>query len=245
MAVVRRFFVDPMPPEGAAAPLGDAERKHARVLRLERGAAVELFDGRGASRAAVVESIGRDGLTVRAGAPMAAPAAESPLRVTVAQGLCRGARMDEVVRHGTELGVVAFVPVRFRRSTRRDGNLDRWRAIARDAARQSGRSVVPGVSPVLDLDGLLAGGFAGSRLLLHPPGEGVAPLAEGVDADADAVELVVGPEGGLEPGEVDAALRRGYRRVSLGPRILRTETAGLAAVAALQALRGDLGRVDS
>ncbi len=225
--------------------LGGAERRHARVLRLERGAEVELFDGRGGVWGGTVADVTRDGLDVRVGVRRPAMAAESPLSLTVVQGLCRGAPMDEVVRHGTELGVAGFVPVRFHRSTRRNGNLDRWRAIARDAARQCGRGVVPRVEEICAFDEFLSRAPAGLRLLLHPPGEGICPLGALAAGEIRAVSVVVGPEGGLEHAEVRAALDGGIRAVSLGPRILRTETAGLAAVAALQAQYGDLGAAGS
>jgi 16S rRNA (uracil1498-N3)-methyltransferase len=241
MAALHRFFVDSSPATDEVLALGDAERRHARVLRLERGAAVELFDGRGGSWEATVADAARDRLEVHVGARRPPPASESPLTLTVVQGLCRGSRMDEVVRHGTELGVACFVPVRCHRSTRRDGNPERWRAIARDAARQSGRSVVPPVEPICDLDQFLSRAPAGLGLLLHPPVDGIPPLGALAVDSVSSASLVVGPEGGLEGGEVRAALEGGFRAVSLGPRILRTETAALAAVAALQARYGDLG----
>lgn len=242
MAVPRRFFVPPSPTPGDLVPLGDAERRHARVLRLAEGDAVELFDGLGGAWEARVQAISRDGLEVVVGpATQSVIALESPLSLTLAQGLARGSRMDEVIRHGTELGVRHFQPVRFHRSTRRAGNLERWRSIARDAARQCGRSVVPDVGEVVDLGTFLEQAGRGWLCLLQPPGEGVLPLSEALPGSIVEATLVVGPEGGLDADEIAATRRAGYAGVSLGPRVLRTETAGLAVVAAIQALRGDLG----
>lgn len=242
MVAPRRFFVSTSPRPGDVVLLGDAERRHARVLRLAEGDAVELFDGLGGAWEARVGTVSRGRLEVVVGPKgPAGIVRESPLTLTLAQGLARGARMDEVIRHGTELGIGRFVLVRFRRSTRRDGNPERWRSIARDAARQCGRNVVPEVGEVVDLGTFLEGERSGWSCLLLPPGEGVLTLSMALPEPLHAATLVVGPEGGLDDDEIAAARRAGFHGISLGPRVLRTETAGLAAVAAIQALRGDLG----
>ncbi len=222
--------------------LGDAECRHARVLRLAAGDAVELFDGRGGAWEARVEVSSRQRLEVSVGPRVSRSAAtEPPLELTLVQGLARGARMDEVIRHGTELGVARFIPVRFRRSTRRGGNVERWRSIARDAARQCGRDVVPEVGEVADLHAWLSGPPEGWRCLLRPPAPGVHSLSAALPRTLSAAVVIVGPEGGLDDDEIAAVHTAGFESVSLGPRVLRTETAGLASVAAILALRGDLG----
>jgi len=201
------------------------------------GAEIVLFDGRGGAWLGRVESVGRRDMQVFVQQEMADPGIESPLRITVAQGLARGARMEQVIRHGTELGVAGFVPVICERSTRRKGSEERWRTIARDAARQSGRTVVPSVAELVVLARLLERPTPALRLVLDT--RDAAPLRDVVTGQVDDVVLLVGPEGGLSNAELRAAVTAGFRAVSLGPRVLRTETAALAAVAALQFSHGD------
>jgi 16S rRNA (uracil1498-N3)-methyltransferase len=240
MAALRRLFVERTPAVGYRLVLDGAVRKHARVLRLDGGDEVILFDGSGAAWRARVVSTATRSMDLQVIAEVEDDV-ESPLRITVAQGLARGNRMDEVIRHGTELGVVAFVPVLCARSTKRAGNDERWQRIAADAARQCGRSVVPGVSEVVPLEAFLAAPPDGLRLLLSVSCGVTAMLAEVLPAHLEEVAVLVGPEGGFEDAEIDAAQRAGFEVVGMGPRVLRTETAALAAVAAIQFARGDWG----
>lgn len=171
---------------------------------------------------------------------------ESPLAVTLLQGLARGEKMDWIVQKCTELGVRAILPLACERSEvrlegeRRDRRLEHWQAVASAACEQCGRAVLPEIHPPLPLSQLDRVPLPPQRLLLTPEGERLSAL--GVDQGA-AVALAVGPEGGFSPAErqwLSTAL--GFRPWRLGPRILRTETAGLAALAALQTLHGDFGR---
>lgn len=239
--MIRRFFAPGPLRAGDTVALDDVAARHARVLRLAPGDEVALFDGRGATHAARIETVRRQGVAVLILDPVEAPDVESPLRITVAQGLARGTRLEQVVQHGCELGVVAFVPVRCARSQPDGANLDRLRTVAREAARQCGRCVIPDVTDVRNLAELLVEPLAGLGLLLQPAGEGSLPLRDGLLDDVRDIKIIVGPEGGLEPAEVTAAREAGYIPVTLGPRVLRTETAALAAVAALQFAAGDWG----
>jgi len=169
---------------------------------------------------------------------------ESPLAVTLVQGIARGERMDFVVQKATELGIARLVPVQAERSVVRleAGRAQRrqahWYGVAIAACEQCGRARLPVVDEAQPLPGWLGQPPTGAlRLQLDPGAEqSLASAARG----ADAVELLVGPEGGLSPAEQAAAAAAGYRPCSLGPRILRSETAAIAALVVLQAISGDL-----
>jgi 16S rRNA (uracil1498-N3)-methyltransferase len=218
-----------------------------RVLRLAPGAPLAVFDGGGREHAATIATVRDARVTVLVGEPLT-PCAESPLAITLAQGVSRGERMDYAIQKATELGVVRIAPLLCERSVvkldagQAARKLEHWRGVAAAAAGQSGRAVVPEVAApcrVLDHLGAAApAAAAGWRLVLAPQAtEGPRQLPPAVAA----VELLIGPEGGLSDAELEAALLTGYTALKLGPRVLRTETAAAAAIAVLQALYGDLG----
>ncbi len=250
----RRFLVLPedLPGEpGASASVRGSELHHmVRVLRLRPGDAVAVFDGQGRGYTGTIEAVAREAALVRLAAPDDR-AVEPAFRLTLAQGIPRHDRMDLVVQKTTEIGVARIVPILAGRSATRPGapgaahRLDRWRRVARESARQSGRLCVPEVTEPVTWEeylGRSAEGSAGSRFIFTPE-EGVPRSVPGVQLDRDerAAHVAVGPEGGWAPGEVDAALARGFRQVLLGPRILRTETAGIVAAALLLFLAGEMG----
>lgn len=223
----------------------DAAHHAARVLRLEEGDPVILFDGRGGEFEARIVRLDRDGVRVKTGAHLAVER-ESPLEVVLAQGLSSGDRMDFTLQKAVELGVSAIQPLATERSvvklsddraSRRAGH---WQNLVISSCEQCGRNRVPRVEPVLDLVDWLAQLVpepgAQSRLLLSPQAE---VALKDLPAPQGPVILLAGPEGGLAPGEVAATLTRGFVAARLGPRVLRTETAALAALAAMQALWGD------
>ncbi|HUO96825.1 MAG TPA: 16S rRNA (uracil(1498)-N(3))-methyltransferase [Steroidobacteraceae bacterium] len=216
-----------------------------RVLRLSRGAPLAVFDGRGREHAATITSVRDAEVLVLLGEPIAS-AAESPLAITLAQGISRGERMDYALQKATELGVARIVPLLCARSVvKLDAEhaarrLEHWRGIAAAAAGQSGRAVVPEVeAPRRLLDHLDAARGRDELKLVLAPSAALGPRA--LAAPPARLELLIGPEGGLSEEELAAAAQCGYRSLRLGPRILRTETAAAAAIAALQALYGDLG----
>jgi len=244
-----RLYVAGALAEGAALVLPPATGQHVtRVLRMQAGAALGLFDGRGGEYAATIESARGATVTVRLGARLGATP-ESPLAITLAQGVSRAERMDFAIQKATELGVRRIVPLLCERSVVRlderqaAAKLEHWRGVVIAAAEQCGRATLPALDPPRKfIDHLAAtapGVPAGSARALLLPGaaDGLATLPAGLGA----IELVIGPEGGLGDEEVRLALERGYRALRLGPRVLRTETAAAAAIAVLQALRGDLG----
>jgi 16S rRNA (uracil1498-N3)-methyltransferase len=232
---------------GARVRIDGAPAAHVtRVLRLGVGDAITLFNGDGSDYPARISALGRG--SVEADVTGVADArAESPLAVTLVQGIARAERMDLVLQKATELGVAAILPVATARSVVRldAGTRERkrahWRGVAVAACEQCGRAKVPEVAEARDFAGWLAGPpRSATRLLLSPD----AKLALNAAAHgATSVELLVGPEGGLEDAERAAALAAGFRACRLGPRVLRSETAAIAALAVLQAVAGDLGGV--
>lgn len=246
---VTRVFVDMALASGAQLALPDGPARHlARVLRLGAGDALRLFDGRGGEFEAVIDSVRRDEVSVRVGAHHDVER-ESPLRIVLLQGIARGEKMDLILQKATELGAYCFVPVKMARSTvRLDertalARQQHWQAVVASACEQSGRNAVPGVAAPATLEQCL-GQASGLRLLLAPgaDSQSLSALLAGVTSAGhlpERVELLVGPEGGFDSAETEAALAAGFQSCRLGPRVLRTETAGLAALAALQSLAGD------
>ncbi|HLQ13799.1 MAG TPA: 16S rRNA (uracil(1498)-N(3))-methyltransferase [Steroidobacteraceae bacterium] len=218
-----------------------------RVLRLRPGAALSVFNGRGGEYAAELLAAGAGRATVRIGAHRALER-ESALRLTLLQGIARGERMDLIVQKSTELGVTAIVPLCCEFSVVRPAaeaaarRRERWQAVAIGACEQCGRNRPPQVHPICEPEtafATLGAADAGLRLMLVPEsGQALAGLAT---PGLRRAALLIGPEGGLSEREELQARRAGFQACALGPRILRTETAPLAAIAVLQLLAGDLG----
>jgi len=240
-----RVHLDAALVTGARVTLAGTAATHVRrVLRLGAGDAVTLFNGDGADYPSRIAGYGRG--TVEVEVERQVPArGESPLAVTLVQGVARAERMDFVVQKATELGVVAIVPVVTDRSVvkpdRHGGvrKLEHWRGIAVAACEQCGRARVPEIAALRPLADLLAAPpYARARLLLAPDAQlSLAAAARG----EPAIEILVGPEGGLADAERQSALEAGFRACRLGPRVLRSETAAIAAIAVLQSVGGDLG----
>jgi 16S rRNA (uracil1498-N3)-methyltransferase len=229
---------------GLALDLPAAGAHHvARVLRLREGAPLSVFDGAGSEFRAEIVRVAGASVTVLLGVQISLPG-ESPLRVTLVQGISRSERMDWTLQKATELGVHAIAPVLTARSVvRLDANQAEkkrvhWRSIVIGACEQCGRSHIPSVaSPIAVRDHLANVRKEGLRLVLSP----VAPGSlAGLASMPPKVELLIGPEGGLEDDELVAAEKAGFMPVRLGPRVLRTETAAVVALSVLQALWGDL-----
>jgi len=246
---VRRFMAPGADLSAASVRVeGDLFRHMAKVLRLKIDTPVRLADGRGAECAGIIREIGRDHLTVAVEERHAAAPSGGTLRITLIQGLPKGEKMELILQKGTELGVNEVIPFQADRSVsripadRQDERLRRWQRIAAEAARQAGRPDIPTVR--------LAGGVVEAvrdadhdlKLLLWE--EERATTLKGAMADRPrpaSIAVIVGPEGGLTAAEAETARNSGFIPVTLGKRILRTETAGIALVAILQYLYGDLG----
>lgn len=220
----------------------DAARHIAQVLRMRAGEALTLFDGAGGEYAAVITEAGRRDVRVRIDSfdPVDR---ESRLDVSLIQCVSKGDRMDYTIQKAVELGVSRILPVLSERSVvkldaeRWDKKLEHWRGVAISACEQSGRTRVPEVAAVQKLDAWLATPDQALRLVLAPT-ESVSLRT--LQAESK-VALLIGPEGGLSDSEIAAARKAGCIGIGLGPRVLRTETAGVATLAALQLLWGDLG----
>ena len=243
MSLPRFHVAEAAPGARVAFPEHAAHHAH-EVLRLRAGDHVRVFDGRGAEFEAVLEAVHRREVAARLGARVAARP-ESPLRVTLAVAPLKGDRMELVIQKATELGAAEIRPVvTFRtdaaaRPALRGTRQERWEKVASGAAEQSGRAVVPEVFPTTTLDELLASPFDGRRLIfLDATGlKALTPEPRPLNA-----LLLIGPPGGFEEREIEAARGAGFEATSLGPRVLRTETAAVAALAAVQFLWGDLSR---
>ena len=239
-----RIFCDGPLASGAEVALPAAGAYHVtRVLRMREGAPLVVFDGSGQDfRAEIVRAAGDD-VTVRLG-KLTGSAAESPLRITLLQGVSRSERMDWTLQKATELGVATIAPVLTARSVVRldekqaQKKQGHWRGIVIAACEQCGRSKIPHVAAPISLrDHLASSRREGLRLVLSPSAPG--SLA-GLASLPNKVELLIGPEGGLDDDELLAAQKAGFMPVRLGPRVLRTETAAVVALTVLQALWGDL-----
>jgi 16S rRNA (uracil1498-N3)-methyltransferase len=242
MMTAPRFYLDQPLAPGARFSLPPGPARHAaRALRLTVDDTVVLFNGRGGEYTARIERIHKDEVAVSV-IGFAAIERESRLRVMLAQGISSGERMDYTLQKAVELGVMAIQPIAARRSVvklageRADRRVAHWQGVVASACEQCGRNQVPVVVAPLPLAPWL-GQQRNGRLLF------LSPLAEARLADLpppDAMDcLVAGPEGGFEADEIAALQRAGAIPVRLGPRVLRTETAALAALAALQTLWGD------
>jgi len=243
---VRRFFVTADALAGEKSRLtGSLARRLSRVLRLRPGERIVLFSGDGVEHVILLERVAATQVAGRIverrpGLP------EPAVAVTLYQALLKGERFEWVLEKGTELGVVRFVPVTSGRAVvRRQGGgarAERWKRIVIEAAEQCGRAVVPQVEAPQSLDEALAS--ASGLLLLPYERERALGLRSALHAAAELreVSVLVGPEGGFEADEVARAEADGAKIVSLGARILRSETAGIATVAALMYELGELGR---
>jgi 16S rRNA (uracil1498-N3)-methyltransferase len=235
-----RFYCpQPLVP-GSLVDLPEAVAHHLHVVRQQSGDELVLFNGEGGQVRARLAEIGKR----RASAEVLALEAidvELPFRVTLAQGLPEGSKMDWIVEKAVELGTAAIQPLAAQRSVvrlsgeRADKRLAHWQGVVVSASEQCGRNRLADVAPIQDFHRWLGQGAAGGvRILLSPRAE--ASLAQWTrQAPAQDVTLLVGPEGGFTEQEEDAALAAGALALSMGPRVLRTETAGLAALAILAA----------
>jgi 16S rRNA (uracil1498-N3)-methyltransferase len=241
---VNRIFCEGPLESGIETSLPRPAAYHvARVLRMREGAPLHLFDGTGGEFHAQIARIGSDEVIVRLGDRVPGTP-ESPLRITLVQGVSRGERMDWTLQKATELGVAAIAPVLTARSVVRLDDkqarkkLAHWRGIVISACEQCGRSRLPTLcAPVTLRDYFSNVRKEGLRLVLSPSAP--ASLA-GLASLPSRVELLIGPEGGLDDNELTAAQASGFMPVRLGPRVLRTETASVVALSVLQALWGDL-----
>jgi len=239
-----RFYCPPpLPSSGTFDLPHDAAHHAARVLRLRAGETVQIFDGIGNERHGVIAEL--DGRRVAVGSITAVDAnRESPLQVVLAQALASSEKMDWVIQKATELGVAEIQPVDTGRSVARLSaeraakRLEHWRQVAISACEQCGRNLLPQIHAPLDIMEWL-------QQMQRSPDAKFILLPQGATAlhqqarPHRRVALLIGAEGGFTEVECDSALRCGFTPIRMGPRVLRTETAAVAGLAALQTLWGD------
>ena len=239
-----RFFIDYTPEVGSAAVIEGADARHiGGALRMTAGEPLTLCDGRGTDYACTVTAVEKERVTLSVDA--ATPSVSEPsLAVTLYMGLPKGDKMELIIQKCVELGVTAIVPVATSRCiVKLDGKdaakkQSRWQKIAAEAAGQSGRGIIPVVETPISWKQALAR-FADEYTLLCYEGGG-QPIGTLVTPDHKSVSLVVGPEGGFDVAEVEAVTAIGGKIATLGPRILRCETAPLAAIAVLMENSGNM-----
>lgn len=234
-------------PQPLAAGAGIALEQEAahhltRVLRFQSGAAITLFNGDGSDYAATLTAVGKRTVEVEI-VSAAENSTESPLAIHLGIAISRGERMDFVMQKATELGVAAITPLLSERvEVRLSGERavkkrQHWQGVIVAACEQSGRARLPQLHPLMPLHEWAGSVVAERRLVLHHRSARALDTSTG----AASAALLIGPEGGLSELEIDAAERAGFSALRLGPRVLRTETAPLAAIALLQFAWGDMG----
>jgi len=228
---LHRFFVEPAELVGDAFPLpASIEHQVTRVLRLREGEEMVLLDGLGAEVLCRLEAGGRLRVVARRES-----SGEPHHRLTICQALLKGDGMERVVQQGTELGVAAFrlfVSERCMVRQLSPGRVDRLKAIARESAEQSERGVIPEIDPPISFASVLGPG----EVLLFERARGDEPRLSVLEPPTS---VIIGPEGGFSPSEVDAARQAGVQMATLGPRILRSESVALAAAAVVLSRAGD------
>jgi 16S rRNA (uracil1498-N3)-methyltransferase len=240
-----RFLAESIDPGGGTARLSEIETRHlAQVLRLGVGDEVAVFDGAGREFRASIERLSKDGAELRLLEECAA-AAEPAVRLTLAQSVIKGEKMDDVVRDATMMGVSAIEPLVTEHTAAhiKAGRApERWRRIAVASAKQCRRAVVPAIGPGQAFADWLAIDRAETRILLVEPSaalEGYPLSTLGATRPASA-SLLVGPEGGWSVAEIEAATRAGCVPITLGHRTLRADAVPIVAIALLQFVWGDL-----
>lgn len=241
MRIPRIYTPQPLSIDTACTLDDDAANHVGRVLRMQPGQALQLFNGDGRNYTATISDVNKKQITVSITAAEPNPV-ESPLSIHLGQAISRGDRMDFAIQKAVELGVTEITPLFTGRcGVKLDGDRlvkrnEQWQKIAISACEQSGRSVIPTVHPAISLEEWLAQDTKSLRLTLDPrAGATIKTLTA-----SQHIRLVIGPEGGFTDAEVAATGQAGFTGIQLGPRVLRTETAALSAISALQLQFGDL-----
>ena len=237
-----RFYLPQLPNQGELA-LPESIVRHIHVLRLQAGDEIVLFDGLGMRVAATLQQVEKRKAACTIDSVLESDS-ESPLRIHLIQAVSSGERMDFTLQKSVELGVTSITPVLSERCVvrlqgeRADKRVQRWQEIAVSACEQCGRDTVPLVHPILRLADYLRQAAAEDGLKLLMSLQNAQSLREKQPAQRP-VYLLIGPEGGWTAAEEQAAVEAGFEAITLGKRVLRTETASLAAIAAMQTLWGD------
>jgi 16S rRNA (uracil1498-N3)-methyltransferase len=242
MRISRLFLDTPLHTDNTVSLQGEQLNYVARVLRLKPGAHLTVFNGQGGEYSAQLESVSKRSADLIIG-EFNDRDCESPLDLTLVQGVSRGERMDYTIQKATELGVTRIIPVFTQRSMvsldgeRLEKRQHHWQGVVRSACEQCGRNRLPIIESAMALPEYLEQDVAGTKLLLDPRAN---DSLHAMSAPGGCTYLLIGPEGGLDDQERVLARSRGYTGIRLGPRVLRTETAAVACIAAMQTLWGDL-----
>lgn len=243
MRIPRIYHPHPITQLGSLNLDDDAANHIGRVLRMKEGQQILLFDGLGAEFPAVIRDSGKKHVTVDV-TQRVERSSESPLDLHLGQVISRGDKMEFTIQKSVELGVNTITPLLSERcgikldEKRFEKKLQQWQKIAVSACEQCGRNIVPQIRPVMQLEDWCAESSDALKLNLHPRARySINTLPEPVSK----VRLLIGPEGGLSEKEIDMTTEYHFEETLLGPRVLRTETAALTAITALQVRFGDLG----
>jgi 16S rRNA (uracil1498-N3)-methyltransferase len=242
MRISRLFLDSPLQTGDTVSLQGEQVNYIARVLRLKPDVELTVFNGQGGEYSARLESVSKRSASLTIGA-FSDRDCESPLNLTLIQGVSRGERMDYTLQKATELGITHIVPVFTQRSMvsldgeRLEKRQQHWQGVVRSACEQCGRNRVPVIETALPLSEYLGQNVIGTKLLLDPLAN---DSLHAMSAPDNNTLLLIGPEGGLDDQERALARAQGYTGIRLGPRVLRTETAAVASIAAIQALWGDM-----
>jgi 16S rRNA (uracil1498-N3)-methyltransferase len=239
---MRRFYAPRSRFSGHTVVLDGDESRHLRdVLRLKSGDEINVFDGEGREFLCRIELVDKTGTMVRLDREVSPISPESPLDLTLAAAVLKGEKFDLVVQKAVELGVTALIPLQTKRGDVKISNaskrVDRWRKIALEAAKQSGRAKLMEIPGTFDLQTLLEGPRYDDNFVMFSErgGDNFASVTP-----AKKITALIGPEGGWDDSEIDAAREKGGRIVTLGGRILRAETAAISIAAILQHRFGDM-----
>ena len=240
---IPRFYEPTSLAEGQHHSLSDAVVQHVcKVLRMKAGDHIHLFDGNGREYSCIIEHADTRSASVKVRA-ISTINRQSPLNIHIGQSISRGERVDYVVQKATEMGMHAMTPLFTERcevrlnSERQDKRIRHWQQVAISACEQSLRNTLPIINPAKQLNDWLNSVEADVKLVLHHHTQ--VPLSQ--MATPASIALLIGPEGGLTDAEITMAIDAGFQPVTLGPRVMRTETAPVAALSILQYLWGDLG----
>ncbi len=243
--LMHRFYIDERLSVGGEAYIKGPEARHVKdVLRLKAGDPIVLFDGSGLEFTGEITGIDRDQVSVDILGEKEGET-ESPIEIVLGQGIPKSDKMDLIVQKSTELGVSKIVPIYTERVVPKSfspNKLERWRRIAVEACKQSGRVKVPEISEAVKIDEFVRSAEPSFLKLIPWEGEKEISLKKALPASLEnnKVSLIVGPEGGLTEPEIELAKRSGFLPVSLGKRILRTETVSLSILSVIQYMYGDI-----
>ncbi len=246
---MRRFSVQPKDINGSSAVIFGDEANHIQnVLRLPAGHEIQLFDGTGTEYKAKIDSLSSNKIEVTI-LEKIEPRTESPIQLIIAQALLKDNKIDHLVRQLTELGMTQFIPYIAERSIARPDTgrlakrMERWEKIAKESVKQCRRSIIPEIGPAMSFEELLSfGKTCNTRILFWENSKTPIHISSNKpDTTENRIILILGPEGGFSDREIEKVRQSDFSIASLGPRILKTETAPIAACTIIQFLFGDMG----